>query len=1212
MASSLHIDNSLDDNHVSVESTLYDRLFFEPVQPSVSTTKLRYLAISPASRTKQDQHTCRWKIVPCSRSKDRLATTPHTICVSKTNSILAHVLQSSDSPNTFRPPTPKAAPRVSVLAVNPLPLDAIYVAVDADDIARNRQYQDKYAYGKLVDSVSTQAKTVEDDPELIDLVRASLAQTSIVHKDDLIPLALPTNPITHVTPKPLTVLSCEPVLQGVLSPSTRIVLRLRSSARLKQTRIQDARLLPDSLTHALHLERSHVDEDTANEAFFTATEDDRRPQDRQDGHMPRNDDPETTDSDWDQDDLDLSDGSDDLITLTTPAVATQQSGIMSAMTAATPRLLSAQNHIHTPGSIFSSLTATTVRGSQRERAKVLRTHVLSNHQAIHGLFPAPSSEEDDESRVYVDTRVLLRIGCFSGDWIEIRAANKPSLLDGLAKLTSDTMPKSGHEDVPLWRPVKVYALPDMLKPVHEQAVLSSSTAAQETRRRSSFGAYEKTNRPDDILMLSSVLSANLGTPSHIRIARLPKSDLDFTKMPVGSLPSLATEVCLAKVNTQISMQRPLQPSIFAALKAYFTQQTRLVKNGDLIAVYGDHELNASIYEPGSTDQSDLEELMSMTLQDCDDPDTTTNENVIWFRVHEVSSNASESVDDQDHWNGVRAVDTTTTRIRTGSAESFKLPFIKASADPSMRSRSLQTRQDIQKPKLQGRLGELLSVATSPRAETLCLPSLFVLLASTQRHIGKAHVTRRACEDAGLHCFEIDALELIAETAEGGTDTKSELTLKHRIGLAMHCGSSYTCILLRHIEHIKSAGMVNALIEALAQTRVVVATTTEVDKLPDALRGLCTHEFESVAPDESERETILQDMVAERQLSISPNVDFGSLAVRTAALVAGDLLDVVARAEQARQMRLEDMARQASDSTRRDVTVQDVLICGGDSINAIVMADFDTAVEAARKNFADSIGAPKIPNVQWSDVGGLAHVKDAVMETIQLPLAHPELFAQGLKKRSGILFYGPPGTGKTLLAKAIATEFSLNFFSIKGPELLNMYIGESEANVRRVFQRARDAKPCVVFFDELDSVAPKRGNQGDSGGVMDRIVSQLLAELDGMSSSGSEDGGDDKSGGGVFVIGATNRPDLLDQALLRPGRFDKMLYLGISDTHAKQAKILEALTRKCVACLEIYLSTLLTIDPDLICMQVYRWIKSHRRSHSHIRAQTYTPCAATQC
>jgi peroxin-6 len=127
-------------------------------------------------------------------------------------------------------------------------------------------------------------------------------------------------------------------------------------------------------------------------------------------------------------------------------------------------------------------------------------------------------------------------------------------------------------------------------------------------------------------------------------------------------------------------------------------------------------------------------------------------------------------------------------------------------------------------------------------------------------------------------------------------------------------------------------------------------------------------------------------------------------------------------------------------------------------------------------------------------------------------------------------YGPPGTGKTLLAKAV------------GPELLNMYIGESEANVRRIFQRARDAKPCVIFFDELDSVAPKRGNQGDSGGVMDRIVSQLLAELDGMSAG---------NGGDVFVIGATNRPDLLDPALLRPGRFDVTLFCIISLTFVAQ-------------------------------------------------------------
>ena len=203
----------------------------------------------------------------------------------------------------------------------------------------------------------------------------------------------------------------------------------------------------------------------------------------------------------------------------------------------------------------------------------------------------------------------------------------------------------------------------------------------------------------------------------------------------------------------------------------------------------------------------------------------------------------------------------------------------------------------------------------------------------------------------------------------------------------------------------------------------------------------------------------------------------------------------------------------------------------------------------RSDLSDNIGAPKIPAVEWDDIGGLQHVKDAIIETLELPLKHPELFKAGLKKRSGILLYGPPGTGKTLVAKAVATTLSLNFLSVKGPELLNMYVGESEANVRKVFQKARDSHPCVIFFDELDSLAPKRGDKGDSGGVMDRIVSQLLAELDGMSQ------------GDVFVIGATNRPDLLDAALLRPGRFDKLLYLGVCEDHQSQAKVLNALTRK---------------------------------------------------
>lgn len=458
--------------------------------------------------------------------------------------------------------------------------------------------------------------------------------------------------------------------------------------------------------------------------------------------------------------------------------------------------------------------------------------------------------------------------------------------------------------------------------------------------------------------------------------------------------------------------------------------------------------------------------------------------------------------------------------------------------------------------LRRRLRELISAATSPRAIHLGLPPVAILITSTQRQIGKATTATRACEDLGLHTFSIDSFDILTDGGAGGGDVKTEEYLRRRAERAMSCGAEHTTLLIKHVDALNADRMATALKEVLSDVRVLIATTTEVDKVPEGIRALFTHELDMSAPDEGEREGILRGIVEDAGIRLAPDVELSSVAVKTAALVAGDLVDVVDRAIVAQENRLISLATEATKTVSPDepVTVKDIELSGGYASNSVTKLDFDVAVDAARKNFSDSIGAPKIPNVSWSDVGGLTHVKDAVTETIQLPLARPELFAKGMKKRSGILFYGPPGTGKTLVAKAIATEFSLNFFSVKGPELLNMYIGESEANVRRVFQRARDARPCVVFFDELDSVAPKRGNQGDSGGVMDRIVSQLLAELDGMS-DGKE------GGGGVFVIGATNRPDLLDQALLRPGRFDKMLYLGVSDTHAKQQTILEALTRK---------------------------------------------------
>ncbi|KAI5809944.1 hypothetical protein DFH27DRAFT_597843 [Peziza echinospora] len=848
------------------------------------------------------------------------------------------------------------------------------------------------------------------------------------------------------------------------------------------------------------------------------------------------------------------------------------------------------------------------------------------------LHPRPKEgEEDDEARIYVDVNELVGLRTFSGDWVGI-SLPPPATPNAPPPTVASRAPqdprKRGAVNTPAaiplpeweWRPVRIFSLPDAYLP-------SLATTNTSHKSKKGKGVSEPTPPNKPIVYISPILLANI-TPSGPQ-ALSPPPELHIFPLPFPpptaaspskdqATPPAAKEVTLLRVASPTSTDRALQPSLLLALKTHFESARRLVKKGDLIAVTVDEVLARSLF--GEDAGGVAEEL----LLGQNSPETPGSSKagvgggvgeggrvLAWFKVGNIAPAASTSdgdSDDDKKWGGVVYVDPASTRMVQAGTEKRKVPptiystweyylnlrplplFLPPPGGYQKLPAPLRVPYRFVSPVLR-RLRELISAATSPRAIHLNLPPISILITSTQRSVGKKTVAMRAAADVGVHMFHIDAYDVVSEGNNG--DVKTEAFLRVRVERALACGKENTVLLISHVEAFGGATNANSgggggkivelLKELVSGWRVVVGTTSEVEKLGDSgggeggggggqagggIRGVFTHELEISAPDEGEREGLLKGIVEEKGVSLGEDVQLSSVAVKTAALVAGDLLDVVERSVAGARERVNQLVKRLANSPPpvstatpegaevaiNPISLRDLYIAGGDEVRSVLMKDFETAVEAARRNFADSIGAPKIPNVSWDDVGGLANVKSAVMETIQLPLERPELFARGMKKRSGILFYGPPGTGKTLLAKAIATEFSLNFFSVKGPELLNMYIGESEANVRRVFQRARDARPCVVFFDELDSVAPKRGNQGDSGGVMDRIVSQLLAELDGMS-EGKE------GSGGVFVVGATNRPDLLDAALLRPGRFDKMLYLGVSDTHDKQLTILEALTRK---------------------------------------------------
>ena len=320
--------------------------------------------------------------------------------------------------------------------------------------------------------------------------------------------------------------------------------------------------------------------------------------------------------------------------------------------------------------------------------------------------------------------------------------------------------------------------------------------------------------------------------------------------------------------------------------------------------------------------------------------------------------------------------------------------------------------------------------------------------------------------------------------------------------------------------------------------VVIGATNRVDALDPALRrgGRFDREIEVGVPDKEGRTEILQ--VHTRGMPLAEDIDIEQYAENTHGFVGADI---------------EQLAKEAAMNALRRIRPE--INLEQDEIDAetlerleVTRQDFKAALKGIEPSALREVFV-EVPDVTWDQVGGLEGTKERLRETIQWPLEYPQVFEQmDMQAAKGVLMYGPPGTGKTLLAKAIANEAQSNFISIKGPELLNKYVGESEKGVREVFEKARSNAPTVVFFDEIDSIAGERGQRSGDSGVGERVVSQLLTELDGLEEL--ED---------VVVIATTNRPDLIDPALLRPGRLDRHVHVPVPDANARE-KIFEVHSR----------------------------------------------------
>ncbi len=439
---------------------------------------------------------------------------------------------------------------------------------------------------------------------------------------------------------------------------------------------------------------------------------------------------------------------------------------------------------------------------------------------------------------------------------------------------------------------------------------------------------------------------------------------------------------------------------------------------------------------------------------------------------------------------------------------------------------------------------------------------------------EAHL-RKIFDDATAHAPSIIFLDEIDSVAPKREELGGEKQVEKRI----------VAQLLALMDGLSSRGEI-----------IVIGATNIPNVLDPALRrpGRFDREIEISIPDKNGRLEILD--IHTRGMPLADDVDLVRLSEITHGFVGADL---------------EALSREAAMVTLRQIfpsidfqleeipydTLMKLHVTADDFMEALKEVD----PSAIREVFTE------IPDVKWSDVGGLTVVKRVLKETIEWPLKYEKLFEYAKTSPSkGILLYGPPGTGKTLLAKAVASESEVNFISVKGPELLSKWVGESEKGVREVFKKAKQASPCIVFFDEIDSVVPRRGSEAASH-VVDRVISQFLTELDGIEELK-----------GIVVLAATNRLDIVDPALLRAGRFDFKLELPIPDKKTRR-EIFEVHTRGKPLAKDVNFKTLASAtdglvgaDIEVICRKaamsaIREFVESGKKDHSEfsIKAKHFT-------